>query len=70
MRAVAGLGFDGIDLGYYWSEDKRAQEMKDAKKLAEDLQLKLTNYICGNNFGQQCRYCQCAQTEKPTFCGK
>ena len=38
-RAAAGLGFDGIDLGYYWSEDKRAQEMKDAKKLAEDLQL-------------------------------
>ena len=51
MRAVAGLGFDGIDLGYYWSEDKRAQEMKDARILAEDLNLKLTNYISGNNFG-------------------
>ena len=51
MRAAAGLGFDGIDLGYYWGENTKAQEMKDAKTLAEDLQLKLTNYICGNNFG-------------------
>lgn len=51
MQRTAGLGFDGIDLGYYWNEEKKAEEMKDAQKLAEDLGLKLTNYIVGNNFG-------------------
>ena len=51
MQAAAGLGFDGIDLGYYWGEENKLQEMKDAKKLATDLNLKLTNYIVGNNFG-------------------
>ena len=51
MRAAAGLGFDGIDLGYYWDPENKVQEMKDAGKLAEDLNLKLTNYICANNFG-------------------
>ena len=51
MRAAAGLGFDGIDLGYYWKEESKAQEMKEAKALAEELGLKLVNYICGNNFG-------------------
>ena len=51
MRAAAGLGFDGIDLGYYWNEEKKAQELTDAKKLAEDLNLKLINYVSGNNFG-------------------
>ena len=50
MRAAAGLGFDGIDLGYYWGEENKAQEMEEAKKLAEELNLKLTNYITGNNF--------------------
>ena len=51
MQAAAGLGFDGIDLGYYWGEENKLQEMKDAQKLAEDLNLKLTNYITGSNFG-------------------
>lgn len=51
MRAAAGIGFDGIDLGYYWNEEKKVQEMKDARQLAADLDLKLTNYIVGNNFG-------------------
>ena len=51
MRAAAGLGFDGIDLGYYWKEEGKEAEMAEAKKLAEELNLKLTNYIVGNNFG-------------------
>ena len=51
MRAAAGLGFDGIDLGYYWGEENKAQEMDEAKKLAAELNLKLTNYVTGNNFG-------------------
>ena len=51
MQAAAGLGFDGIDLGYYWKEENKEQEMAEAKQLAADLNLKLVNYIVGNNFG-------------------
>ena len=51
MLAAAALGFDGIDLGYYWDEKKKAKEIKQAKKIAANSNLKLVNYICGNNFG-------------------
>ena len=50
MLAAAAVGFDGIDLGYYWGE-KKAKEIKQAKKTAANCGLKLVNYICGNNFG-------------------
>ena len=50
MLAAAALGFDGIDLGYYWGE-KKSKEIRQAKKTARDSNLKLVNYICGNNFG-------------------
>ena len=33
MRKAAGIGFDGIDLGYYWGEDKKA-EFAEAKDIA------------------------------------
>lgn len=50
ITKVAGLGFDGIDLGYYWGDNKAA-EMKEAKALAQDLGIDIPNYIVGNNFG-------------------
>lgn len=50
IRKVAGLGFDSIDLGYYWGENRK-EEMAEAKALAADLGLEIANYIVGNNFG-------------------
>ena len=50
IRRSAGLGFDGIDLGYYWGEN-RAKEMAEAKTVAADCGIAIANYICGNNFG-------------------
>lgn len=50
MRKVAHMGFDGIDLGYYWGEDKVA-EMAEAKAIADGEGLTIANYIVGNNFG-------------------
>ena len=50
MLAAAAVGFDGIDLGYYWGENK-AKELKQAKKTAKNAGLKLVNYICGDNLG-------------------
>ena len=50
MRKAAGIGFDGIDLGYYWGEDKKA-EFAEAKAIAEGEGIEIANYICGNNFG-------------------
>ncbi len=50
IEAAAGIGFDGIDLGYFWGEN-RAKEMSEAKMAADDCGIELPNYICGNNFG-------------------
>jgi len=50
IRAAANVGFDGIDLGYYWGEDKAA-EFAEAKKVADGEGIAIANYIVGNNFG-------------------
>ncbi|MPM75480.1 L-ribulose-5-phosphate 3-epimerase UlaE [bioreactor metagenome] len=50
VRASAGLGFDAIDLGYYWGENRKA-EMAEIRKLAPELGIAVGHYIVGNNFG-------------------
>ena len=50
IRAAAHVGFDGIDLGYYWGEDRKA-EFEEAKKVADGEGIAIANYIVGNNFG-------------------
>lgn len=50
IRAAAHVGFDGIDLGYYWGEDKTS-EFAEAKKVADGEGIAIANYIVGNNFG-------------------
>jgi len=50
IRQAANVGFDGIDLGYYWGEDKAA-EFAEAKKVADGEGIAIANYIVGNNFG-------------------
>ena len=50
IKAAAHVGFDGIDLGYYWGEDK-ASEFAEAKKVADGEGIAIANYIVGNNFG-------------------
>ena len=50
MRKAAGICFDGIDLGYYWGENKKA-EFAEAKKIAAGEGIEIANYIVGNNFG-------------------
>ena len=50
IRQAANVGFDGIDLGYYWGEDKAA-EFAEAKKVADGEGIKIANYIVSNNFG-------------------
>ena len=50
IRKAAGIGFDGIDLGYYWGEDKKA-EFAEAKAIAQGEGIEIANYIVGNNFG-------------------
>ena len=34
IRAAAHVGFDGIDLGYYWGENRKA-EFAEAVKVAD-----------------------------------
>ena len=50
IRKTAGLGFEGIDLGYYWGENKAA-EFAEAKQVADAEGIQLANYIVANNFG-------------------
>ena len=50
IRQAANVGFDGIDLGYYWGEDKAA-EFAEARKVADGEGIAIANYIVGNNFG-------------------
>ena len=50
MRKAAGLGFDGIDLGYYWGENRKA-EFAEAKAISQGEGIEIANYIVGNNFG-------------------
>ena len=50
IRQAAGVGFDGIDLGYYWGENRKA-EFKEAIKVAKGEGIEIANYIVGNNFG-------------------
>jgi len=50
IQKAAGIGFDGIDLGYYWGENRKA-EMAEAKTVASDCGIELANYICRDNFG-------------------
>ena len=50
IQSAAHVGFDGIDLGYYWGENKAA-EFAEAKKVADGEGIAIANYIVGNNFG-------------------
>lgn len=50
IRQAAGVGFDGIDLGYYWGENKKA-EFKEAQKVAAGEGIEIANYIARPNFG-------------------
>ena len=50
IRQAANVGFDGIDLGYYWGENKTA-EFAEAEKVAAGEGIEIANYIVGNNFG-------------------
>ena len=50
IRAAAHAGFDGIDLGYYWGENKTA-EFAEAKNVADGEGIAIANYIVSNNFG-------------------
>ena len=50
IQAAAHVGFDGIDLGYYWGEDRKS-EFEEAKKVADGEGIAIANYIVGNNFG-------------------
>ena len=50
IRQAANVGFDGIDLGYYWGENKTA-EFAEAEKVAACEGIEIANYIVGNNFG-------------------
>ena len=50
IRAAAHVGFDGIDLGYYWGENRKA-EFAEAVKVADGEGIAIANYIVGNNFG-------------------
>ena len=50
VRAAAGIGFDAVDLGYYWGENRKA-EMAGIKTMIADLGLSTGCYIVGNNFG-------------------
>ena len=50
IRAAAHIGFDGIDLGYYWGKNKAA-EFAEAKKVADGEGINIANYIVSNNFG-------------------
>jgi sugar phosphate isomerase/epimerase len=53
IKRVAELGFEGIDLGYYWENGKN--EMADAVKAAKDSNIAISGYIVGNNFGNACQ---------------
>ena len=50
VKAAAGIGFDAVDLGYYWGENRR-EEMAEVKKLVADLGLETGHYVAANNFG-------------------
>ena len=50
IRQAAHVGFDGIDLGYYWGENREA-EFAEARKIADGEGIEIANYIVGNNFG-------------------
>ncbi len=50
VKAVAAVGFDAIDLGYYWGENRTA-EMTEIKHIAADCGIEIGNYIVGDNLG-------------------
>ncbi len=52
IRRAAAIGFDGIDLGYYWPENRdRRTAMSEAGKVAENEGIAVANYISRGNFG-------------------
>jgi sugar phosphate isomerase/epimerase len=46
----AGLGMDGVDLGYYWHDVDR--ELPEARQRLDRHHLEVGAYIVGNNFAQ------------------
>jgi sugar phosphate isomerase/epimerase len=50
IKYVSELGFEGIDIGYYWKD--RAREIKECPKWLEDSGITLSGYIVGNDFGK------------------
>ena len=49
IEYAAKVGFEGVDLGYYW-EDKE-KEFAELPKWLQDNNIALSGYIVGNNFG-------------------
>lgn len=45
----AGIGFEGVDLGYFWQDKEK--EFKELPRYLEDNGIALSGYIVGNNFG-------------------
>lgn len=45
----AKVGFDGVDLGYYWKD--KAKEFNELPVWLKDNNITLSGYIIGNNFG-------------------
>jgi len=45
----AKIGFEGVDLGYYWQDKEK--EFKELPKWLKDNGIALSGYIVGNNFG-------------------
>jgi len=49
IEYAAKLGFEGIDLGYFWQD--RKNEFQELPKWLAENRIALSGYIVGNNFG-------------------
>jgi sugar phosphate isomerase/epimerase len=53
IEYAAKTGFEGVDLGYYWSKDpaEKEKELRSVPKWLKSNGIALSGYIVGNNFG-------------------
>ncbi len=49
IEYASGIGFEGVDLGYYWEDKKK--EFAGVPQWLKDNAISLSGYIVGNNFG-------------------
>ncbi|HCG77388.1 MAG: hypothetical protein COZ37_01400 [bacterium (Candidatus Ratteibacteria) CG_4_10_14_3_um_filter_41_18] len=49
IEYASSVGFEGVDLGYYWEDKKR--EFTELPAWLNDNNIALSGYIVGNNFG-------------------